>query len=312
MNLDILPKGRRAYLFIFYIFVAGLSPQVLAECSPSNASSISGSRDMDLVDMRATVPHILNDQNFYRCYEEFSDGSLTWGLQTVRAHNKPNSPVLLLLHDDESTSFRAALEYVNIHGGTIVMIEADEQRNFHGVDPNRHFGNPRFAAKMFSLFEGERCVVTMHNNSDNDRGGRGIVYGNPRPGSSLAASLREYHFNPMPAPNPRMDYDNVIILNGPTRQLSPFNSYMTSLFHQMGGNVIYEDGENGYDDGSMSFAATNRGRCYVNIEAQHGDWSEQRQMLQAALAGIHGFYGTSPQSNLPAREITSTRSEVAQ
>lgn len=200
----------------------------------------------------------------------------------------------LVLHDDENTAVEAGLEAVRRHGGRLVELRAQGERNVvftvagrrFRFDPNRAFTDAGAAATLAAQSPAHRSraalaavrgfagdvveaylgdatgfVVTLHNNTDG-----GYSAASYAPGGSLAGDAADVH---LPA---GADPDDFFFVT--TRE----------LFDALAGRgfaVVLQDNEAVTNDGSLSVWAGRRGLPYVNVEAQHGKVETQIEMLEA-------------------------------
>ncbi len=66
-----------------------------------------------------------------------------------------------------------------------------------------------------------------------------------------------------------------------------FLTTSTQLFERLKAknfNIILQDNEHVYNDGSLSFYYRNSNKQYINIEAQEGHLSKQAEMLHALMS----------------------------
>ncbi|HLA64677.1 MAG TPA: hypothetical protein VK610_09640, partial [Rhodothermales bacterium] len=197
----------------------------------------------------------------------------------------------LVVHDDENTAVAAGLAAVQTWGGRLVELHAQGERyvTFRhagrewSVDPNRIFTEAgvrrtlrdrngsapavvvlavrRFAEAVIADYGAPPVVVALHNNTDANYSAASY-----RPGGSEAAEAAA-----------------VTIPNG----ADPDDFFFTTdqdLYDALvaeGFSVVLQNNAGATDDGSLSVWAAQRGRPYVNVEAQHGHEWMQRHMLDA-------------------------------
>lgn len=133
---------------------------------------------------------------------EFSEGSTRWRLWRIVNTTRPKGPLWLVLHDNESGAFDAALVAVRAYGGTMVAVDSgispghDGQRFNNAVDrrdppvdPNRNFDPavPLYAAHVLGSWQpGDGPVFALHTNTKGfdtrgsrcnatDRPGNGVI-----------------------------------------------------------------------------------------------------------------------------------------
>jgi len=197
-------------------------------------------------------------------------------------------PVLFVhLHHNEKTaadiadsvSRQAGIEFIQIINNEKRLIDFTINERFYRVDPNRVFSRDgaiasldrlskaseeavaaidSFQRFLTSFFDSTRTVVALHNNTDGEfsmahyqQTGAGAVY-----------------------QNPQHDPDDFFI----TTDASIFDK-----LRERGYNVVLEDINAVVDDGSLSVYCAKNSIRYVNIEAQHGHYREQREMVEILL-----------------------------
>lgn len=184
----------------------------------------------------------------------------SWKFQIISQRNSP-SPVFFIPHDNEQDSFRTAIEYLNKYRrGTIVAVECGEKRMCGTIDPNRHFQNSSYQTKVFSYFSGQKIAITLHNNAEGcvQNGGAGNIHAEfPYSGAEGFARGVSVVFG---------DYDDVVIHNG-KQPPQGFNAKLREFLSSKKINELYEKNAT-KNDGSMSFAASQRGLYYFNVDAK--------------------------------------------
>ena len=133
---------------------------------------------------------------------EFTEGTARWRLWRIVNAARPKGPLWLVLHDNESGAFDAALVAVRAYGGTMVAVDSgvhpehDGQRFNYAVDrrdppvdPNRNFdpAAPLYAAQVLAGWRPEDGpVIALHTNTGgfdtrasrcnaSDRPGNGVI-----------------------------------------------------------------------------------------------------------------------------------------
>ena len=217
--------------------------------------------------------------------ETFVDGKgKSWKVRVLQAREGSDSPVFFLPHDNEDMALETAVRYIQKYGrGKIVFLDCGNQRICGGTDPNRYFcsgkGDKKFADKIFSYFKGNQPVIALHTNEDGcvDHGGAGHVSAkHPFPGS-----VGNYRGG---------DEDDIVIHNGKSSTPTGVNATLSKFLASKKYNEIYESGA---DDCSMSFAATERGRFYFNVESQENfssptGYTTQLETLDSILSARIG------------------------
>jgi hypothetical protein len=193
------------------------------------------------------------------------------------------------LHENESTSVRAAKSVIGRVGGRLVELKHRGSRNVsftlkgkgHSFDPNRIFtesGIKRtlkpYSAEAHKAVKGladellknirGRAVVALHNNTD---GAYSIK--SYQPGGNEARNASAVHMNPSHDPD-----DFFFVTNRRLFEIVKAAGYNVAL--QSGGVT---------DDGSLSVHFARKGVVYINVEAQSGHSAEQTQMIADVVGG---------------------------
>ncbi len=207
-------------------------------------------------------------------------------------HRSPDSGLTYLnLHDNENTAVEATRSFLRERGGMLFELNHTGERyvtfklddSTFTVDPNRIFtdrgidstlmrhghASPRARSAVRSFadallhridYDELAVIVAVHNNSDNAYS----VLSYAAEGGVLAGDARLVHIE--------VDED-------------PDDFYFVTsevLFDELrrrGSNVVLQDNRLASDDGSLSVLAGREGVAYVNIEAEHGHFEEQRAMI---------------------------------
>lgn len=196
------------------------------------------------------------------------------------------------LHDNESTSVKAAEQYLNEIGGRLINIENSGERLIHfklkdrnyWFDPNRIYSpagidstitilSYRYnanAAKEVSKFaksliadyiDSSNLIISLHNNRDSSLSV--LTYKND---SDINKSFGIAFINPA------MDVDDFILTTDTT---------LFKRIKEKNINVVWEDFHEIEDDGSLSLYAARHSIPYINVEAEHEHSEEQLRMLMA-------------------------------
>ena len=133
----------------------------------------------------------LADPNLCLTEQRLEENGVAWRLLTVRNMTR-RGPLWVVPHDDEDAPFAASLYAVATHGGTLVAVEAGEERMLGAIDPNRAFrpaaadpaacpdapaGFPRYADAVLDGWDESYPVIGMHSNVDGfaEGGGAGTI-----------------------------------------------------------------------------------------------------------------------------------------
>jgi len=201
--------------------------------------------------------------------------------------------VCINLHDNESTSVEAARDILVKHGGLLIKINNNQQRviRFHyrgdnyRFDPNRIFSRigieesledygkmtedvvdevEKFGQRILDLItENTSCIIALHNNTNDAYSIK----------SYLAGSDRQYDARAVYR-NPKQDPDNIALTT---------DSLLYQKMADSGFNTIWQDNFRATRDGSLSIWAGENERRYINIETEHGQVKEYREMLEKLL-----------------------------
>lgn len=202
--------------------------------------------------------------------------------------------VMISLHDDETTSVKAAEEVLKKTGGILIKIENKGERYITFTknkkrtrfDPNRIFTaagikatlreqNKRsreasfgavhgFARFCLSKFPPAPAYIALHNNDDN--------------GLSVFTYLKG-----------KLEKDASAVHQNDSHD--PNNFFLTTdrkffrLLRASGYNVVLQHNKRARDDGSLSIYYGRKNKRYINIEALEGKVDEQKQMIET-VAGI--------------------------
>lgn len=196
----------------------------------------------------------------------------------------------LNVHENESTSVKAAEDFLQSFGGTLTRLKhngerliafklADQSYNF---DPNRIFtpkglkatvkGSRNLAAAgntvkglsrhlLEKYVDGKSLVVALHNNTDNNYSIKTYL-----PGGDEAGNAAEVYISK------DMDPDDFFV----TTERDVFKK-----IKERNMNVVLQDNRRAKDDGSLSVYAAKKNIPYINVEAQEGHRKEQLQMMEA-------------------------------
>ncbi|MCP4458472.1 MAG: hypothetical protein GY816_10690 [Cytophagales bacterium] len=211
----------------------------------------------------------------------------------LRFLKKEDGPTFINLHDDENTSVKAAFKVLDSLGGRLIELRHLGERNIkfnlnstaYEFDPNRMFTDlgaktsleqySKMSTKAHESIRGlaqrvvdsldSQMIVTLHNNTNDNY-------------SSLSY-LDEYKT------------DAAAVFINPTRDPDDF-FFVTTLeffekFRNMGYNTVLQNNETMTDDGSLSVLAGRLDIPYINVEAEHGHFKEQVEMMFALISVLH-------------------------
>lgn len=215
-------------------------------------------------------------------------------IESVLYRAQGSDLLMFNLHENESTSVKAALHLIRRRGGQVLALHHSGEREIKfllagrafSFDPNRIFtdsgaaatvspeGADRsqaitvvrdFAREIVSTYslDSSSVIVTLHNNTDQEYSAESYL-----PGGRYALDARKVFVNR------RRDPDDFFFVTD--------ESFFTRL-SQNGFNVVLQNNRFATDDGSLSVLAARHGVPYVNVEAQHGHLKAQESMLRAIL-----------------------------
>ena len=206
--------------------------------------------------------------------------------------------VFIQLHEDEATSIEAAEEYLLENGGFLVqlkhsgtrLLDFEIKKFVYNVDPNRIFSDKgikdnliklrmykpevaravnRFGKKILEKYINDKnLVVALHNNTDKKFSILSYTKGQVEAPNASAFYI-----------NQEMDADDFILTTD------------TSIYRRIKDkniNVVLQS-KNAKDDGSLSIYTHRKKIPYINIEAEHGHFEEQKLMLYAIKDIIESY-----------------------
>ncbi|MHA4894404.1 hypothetical protein ACXZ1K_06595 [Pedobacter sp. PWIIR3] len=216
------------------------------------------------------------------------------------SYGKPNIN-FLAIHDDEDTGVKAAFEYIQFSGGSIIDCQYGNGRNFkfsHNgndfiTDPNSIYTYEGLVTRLFKFGNADNDQVlkqlenvsktiletydaskqgyffTLHNNADGGFGVSSYLKGN-----EMAAAADSVCINPFNDP------DDLIFVT----DLKLFNRLKRENI-----NVVLQAAEVP-DDGSLSVYAMQKNIPYVNVEVQHGHQDEHLRLIEIAVKALYETY----------------------
>ncbi|MEP6443782.1 MAG: hypothetical protein ABJ034_02735 [Hyphomicrobiales bacterium] len=227
------------------------------------------------------------------------EGGLNWKLHVIK-NTKRSGPLFVIPHDNENSAFPSAIYGLAKYGGTLVAVEAGEQRIFKGQDPNRNFGTTRSAAAACpkqrapapkytnAIMEHRKScqpIIALHSNSNgwSGNGGSGTISINRnskvmRPFVTAIARSRRL-----------ADEDTLIVIAstkppGKDREQAKALEYFTK---KAGVNVLYEYVKPTQNDCSLSnYVVLNKLGSYFNVEVENGDVKTQKNVLDIVMGYV--------------------------
>lgn len=198
--------------------------------------------------------------------------------------------VMISLHDDETTSVKAAEEVLKKTGGILIKIDNKGERYITFTknkrrtrfDPNRiftvagikatlreqnkqrrdtYFGAVHgFAKFCLSKFPPASTYIALHNNDDNGLSVQSYLKGGKMENDAAAVHQNDSH-----------DPNNFFLITDPK---------LFRLLRATGYNVVLQNNRKAKDDGSLSIYFGRKNKSYINIEALEGKVGEQKQMIE--------------------------------
>jgi len=222
-------------------------------------------------------------------------------IKLVRYSYRMPNVNFLAIHDDEDTGVKAAFEYIQFSGGSIIDCQYGSARNFKFshqgssflTDPNSIYSHQGIVSalvkyentdndnvidklegigkKILAYYDGEKhgYFFTLHNNAD---GGFGI--NSYQEGEELELTADSVHVNP------EMDPDDLVLVTEP------------ALFKHLKAqdvNVILQS-DRGPEDGSLSVYAMAHKIPYINVEVQHGHQDVHLELIEKAVKALFKVY----------------------
>jgi hypothetical protein len=206
----------------------------------------------------------------------------------------------LVIHDDEDTGLKAAIEYIHFSGGTVIDPQYGGVRNYnfnynaarYQIDPNSIYteegirkGLAKYGAfddlVVSELLKASKVILnsyspgkpdyvfTLHNNTD----GR----------FAITSYLKGYELENTADSvfiNFQMDSDDFILVTDPA---------LFSLLKRENVNVVLQ-GSQAPDDGSLSIYAMQNQIPYLNVEVQHGHQNVHLQLIEVAIKSLRARY----------------------
>ena len=202
--------------------------------------------------------------------------------------------VFINLHDDELTSVDAAKRILDEHGGMLIKIENDSQRNirfrlgryFYKVDPNTIFSKEgidksleqlgttspkaideveKMGQRIIQLIPEEAtCIIALHNNTPDLFSVLEYAPGNKRSLDSKKVYI-----------NAEQDADDFFLTT---------DSHLYDKLADKGFNTILQDNKNCTEDGSLSVYCGKKNIRYVNCETEHGKSAQYYEMIKILIA----------------------------
>jgi hypothetical protein len=226
-------------------------------------------------------------------------GNKRIALKTIQ-YGMNNDIVMINLHDDEITGLQAAKSVLEITGGIIMTLENNGERlvkfttngRTFTFDPNRIFSKT-----------GVRTTLRKHNKHYREKAAKEVndlakfllarmpsskmliaLHNNDHKGLSILSYIK----------NGELQNDALLVNRNETHDIDNF--FLTTdkkIFRMLradGYNVVLQHNKQAKDDGSLSVYYGRRNKKYINIEAESGKISEQKQMIESVIRIIEHSY----------------------
>lgn len=227
----------------------------------------------------------------------YCDFEMGDSLVSIVKENETNSKkiVFINVHENEKTSIEAFYQFNADKKYPFFYLKHNATRRIHfnhknvvySIDPNRifsHYGiettiaydslQNRRAEKMakalsheiLKSIEGFEWVISLHNNTPDNYSVLTYLPGGDEAGNALLVHV-----------NPKMDSDDFIFTTDST------------LFYKLKDeniNVVLQDNENCFDDGSLSVYCGKKQIRYANVEAEEGHLREQVFLIEIVEKNI--------------------------
>jgi hypothetical protein len=215
------------------------------------------------------------------------DTSLTIQISFYHSSSKL---VFVHLHDDEQTAKDATHSFLERRGGTLISIQNNCERlitfpykgNRYTFDPNRMFTRKgiieslqmfqpypaqavplveTFANSLLQKIPPNSYLIAVHNNTNNKYSILSYL-----PTGNLPGEAAKVHVSK------NMDPDDFVLTTSPQ---------IFAGLQEQDISVILQKEEPGTDDGSLSVFFGRVQKNYTNVEAEHGHFDIQLQLLEA-------------------------------
>ena len=215
----------------------------------------------------------------------------------IQQYGEKTGFVFINLHDDEITSVDATKRILEEHGGVLIQIENNSQRNirfklgkyFYEIDPNAIFSLEGIKVSMEQLGrtsnkavseveklgqritqlipKGARCIIALHNNTPDF-----YSVSEYAPGNKRAVDSKKIYIND------EQDADDFF--------LTTDNDLYEKLADK-GYNTVLQDNKHCIDDGSLSVYCGKKNIRYVNCETEHGKTGQYYLMMKSLVEVFH-------------------------
>lgn len=288
------------YLLAFFLFIPFMQLQAKNNscAAPSTISDLLVSNDISSLNKYPDIKrNIKSIKSLCVHLVSFSEGRQQWNMLLVTHPKTPHGAFWFLPHDNENSAFDSAVYAVRKYGGGFLSVISGGKRYHQGQDPNRNFANsahklsscryqkaasPVYTDTVFRIIDAYRDsnmpYLALHNNTN--KGGISILRS-----SRSVRSFLAYPREDILRGSGLKDEDSLVYMAG--KSSLPSETKLNKLL-QNGLNVKYEVVNSRNNDCSMSnYVVLGRmSTNYYNIEAQHGDASTQKKMIDILMKHV--------------------------
>lgn len=211
----------------------------------------------------------------------------------ISIYDSSSKLVFVHLHDDEQTAWSATHSFLEQQGGTLISIPNNGERYitfpFDGksytFDPNRMFTRrgiieslqifqpfnakaipevESFANSFLQKIPDDGYVISMHNNTENKYSVLSYLPNGTLPGEASKVYISK-----------NMDPDDFVFTT---------DREIFSGLQKQDISVVLQKKKPATDDGSLSILFGKKEKAYTNIEAEHGHFDVQLQLLESVAA----------------------------
>jgi len=257
----------------------------------------------------------------------FREGLVTWRVWRIANQRRRDGPLWVLPHDNENSTFAAALIAVRSWGGVVMAVDSDPVADSYAarfnpsayaapVDPNRNFYDalPLYAGTILAdLGAAPRLIVALHTN---EPGFDASLSSCPRPSyggsGNISIKLCTARFHPRASVGRAwpFDDDDTLALVPYPRDGDPRSAFCARRLGVADFNMVFERVT--ATDGSLSNYASLHGLRYINLETgETGSAPEAlgsaRNRLVEMIDRVMNLCGDGPQLALrpPARRLAT-------
>jgi hypothetical protein len=270
----------------------------LASCVTAQPGSCLAPASVAEPDIAANADALAHP-NLCLTEQRFAENGVDWRLHTI--HNTRRSgPLWVVPHDNEDAAFTAAVAALIQYGGTLVAVEAGEERGLGHLDPNRVFrpagaapevcpsapaGFPLFTAAVLETWSPSFPVIGMHTNADGYAGAGGAGTISIRRADERLTPFAATASAP-PGAERLADEDTLVMLPSlTTPEDNPPGMRSVAWFNERGINVLYRRVAADLIECTLGDYLTLDGiGPYISIEAEEDDAATAKTLADAVMA----------------------------